>query len=255
MPDTIIASIEAGELNSGNISFDMLRGIAGRNHGVWDQLGRGRAILTSEEELDQYLYSYGPMTRRQWTAVLEPLNLAPQPMQIIDYGCGQGLATALLFDHFGVDMINSVSRIVLIEPSVVALRRATAVVQCYSNQFEVIAINKRLEELTAEELTSDGQILINHIFSNVLDIDGFDHMKLFTKMFSTKGDHRVLAVSHDRDFDGGSERFEVLEREIRNPKYRDWFQLEDANFMQFNCDNGTPAIALLLQIKVLRGPL
>lgn len=255
MTDTVIASIESGELTSENISFGMLRQLAGRDCGVWDQLGRGRAILGSAEQLDQYLYSYGLMTRSQWAAVLEPLTLTPEPTQIIDYGCGQGLAIALLFDHFGTDLIDSINRVVLVEPSKTALRRAAAVVQCYSNELEVISINKRLEELTAEELTSEAEVLIIHVFSNVLDIDGFDHMGLFTKMFRTKGEHCVLAVSHDRDFHGGSARFRELEKEVENPEYNEWFQLRHTSVRQFDCDNGQPAIAWLLQVEVLSGPL
>jgi len=68
------------------------------------------------------------MTKAQWRTLLGELSLIPEPTEIIDYGCGQGLATALLFDQFGDDFIRSVRKVVLIEPSEVALRRAGAII-------------------------------------------------------------------------------------------------------------------------------
>ncbi|MGE3297799.1 MAG: hypothetical protein AB7I68_10670 [Porticoccaceae bacterium] len=65
MTDLIIDAITNGSINAGNISFDTLRNVAGRDAGRWSELGRGREILGSHDQLDQYLYSYGPMTKSQ----------------------------------------------------------------------------------------------------------------------------------------------------------------------------------------------
>ena len=198
MVDAIVDAIRMGEINAGNISFTLLRNVAGRDCGCWDELGRGRAILRSTEQLDQYLYSYGPMTESQWDQFLSDLTMPAERIRIVDYGCGQGLASALLFDNFGPELVERVGTVVLIEPSSVALTRAKAVLECYCENCRILDVNKDLDGLTPEELSSNGEPISLHLFSNVLDIEGFHHFQLFTKMFQTKGRHSVLAVSHDR---------------------------------------------------------
>jgi len=193
--------------------------------------------------------------RAQWPTVLGELSLIPEPMEIIDYGCGQGLATALLLDFFGTDFLRSIRKIVLIEPSEVALRRAEAIVSCYSaNNFKVEAINKKLGELNAENLLGNKGVFTNHIFSNVLDIDGYDHFELLEKIFQRKGGHCILAVSHDRSFEGGSSRFRDLEKVICNPRFSKWFTVQHTQIWQFECGNGKPAIAWVLETEVIDGP-
>ena len=162
---------------------------------------------------------------------------------------------ALLFDCFGDDFIRSIQRVILIEPSQIALSRAEAIVSCYSaNQFQIETINKRLEALNPEDLLGYEGILTNHIFSNVLDIDGYDHFELLEKIFQRKGRHCVLAVSHDRDFEGGSSRFRDLEKAICDPQYRDWFTVQQTQVWQYQCGNGKPAIAWVLETEVVDGP-
>ena len=255
MNDLIINAINSGLLSENNISFDNIRQIASRDNDLWNQLGHGRAILDTPEELDQYLYSYGHMTRAQWHTLLGELSLIPEPMEIIDYGCGQGLATALLFDYFGDDFKRSIRKVVLIEPSEVALRRAQAIVSCYSaNKFQIEAINKTLGNLDAEELLGNKGVLTSHIFSNVLDLDGYDHIELLEKIFQRKGRHCILAVSHDRNFEGGSSRFWDLEKVICDPQFRDWFTVQQTRIWQFECGNRKPAIAWVLETEVIDGP-
>lgn len=254
MNDLIINAITSGLLTKNNVSFDNIRQTASRDYDLWNQLGRGRAILGTAEELDQYLHSYGPMTRAQWHNLLGKLSLIPEPTVIIDYGCGQGLATALLFDCFGDEFIRSVRKVVLIEPSLVALKRAAAIVGCYSaNKFQVETINKTLGELDAVELIGNKGVLTNHIFSNVLDIEGYDHFDLLGKMFQQKGRHCVLAVSHDRNFDGGSSRFLDLEKAICDPHFHSWFTVQHSDVWRFECGNKKPAIAWVLEVEVIDG--
>jgi hypothetical protein len=255
MDDLIINAINDGLLSASNISFDNIRQLASKDLNLWNQLGRGRAILESSSELDQYLYSYGPMTRAQWHTILAQLSLVPEPMEIIDYGCGQGLAITLLFDFFGDDLIKSIRKVVLIEPSQVALKRAEAIVKCYSeNYFQVEVVNKKLEDIVPEDLLGNKGVLTNHIFSNVLDIDDYDHFELLEKIFQRKGRHCILAVSHDRNFEGGSSRFRDLETSISDPEYRNWFTVQQTHIWQFDCGNGKPAIAWVLEIEVIDGP-
>lgn len=253
MSDQIVQAINSGLLTRSNISFDRLRRLAGRDCGVWDELGRGRSILSSTEQLDQYLHSYGPMTRSQWHEVLEPLAFNPEPTHLIDYGCGQGLATALVLDRFGEDLIASIKKVTLIEPSQVALDRAMAIVNCYADHAELVGLSKKLEHLEPADLGRCEGTLLVHIFSNVLDIDGFDHFDLLTKIFCLKGRHSIMAVSHDRNFCGGTTRFKDLEKELSDPRHSEWFSVQHSSIRQFVCNGGQPAIAWLLEVEVHGG--
>ena len=255
MPDTIIDAINHARINRTNISFDNLRMLAGVDKKCWLQLGRGRAILTSFEQLDQYLYSYGLMTKSQWSSFLPGINLPTGKLRITDYGCGQGLGSVLLFDHFGLSLPGRVEEIKLIEPSSVALGRAEAVVNCYLGTQSAVTINKKLDDLSTSDMKVTGTLPHIHLLSNVLDINDFNHGKLFSRMFQNVGHHIVLAVSHDRDFEGGSQRFEQLESEIKKPEYSKWISITSSKITKFNCSGNQPAISWDLRVEVLSGPI
>lgn len=196
------------------------------------------------------------MTRDQWSHILSGLEFISEPIEIFDYGCGQGLATALLLDAFGSDFIKSVRRFVLIEPSEPALKRAKIITDCYlAERIESVAINKKLEELTTQDLSGTSDILCIHIFSNVLDIEGYDHFELLEKIFTRVGRHCILAVSHDRDFIGGSARFTELESEILKPEYQNWFTVQQSEIWTFDCRRGKRALAWIMDAEVISGPI
>jgi hypothetical protein len=253
MPDIVKNAIKAGEIDAANISFDKLRSVAGIDRGCWEQLGRGRSILSSHDQLDQYLYSYGPMTRSQWHHFLKEVTIPKGSVRVFDYGCGQGLASVLLLDNLGRDFIKRIESVVLIEPSAVALDRARAVLGCYCGKSPIVALRKTLDDLSHEELESVEGINNIHLLSNVLDIEGFQHFNLFTKMFQAKGQHSVLAVSHKRNFCGGAGRFRELEKAVSDEKHRAWFSVKASQIKEFTCDDGKPAMSWELQVEVRRG--
>lgn len=253
MADLVEEAIRTGEIDADNISFDKLRSVAGRDCGCWDQLGRGRRILSTHDQLDQYLYSYGPMTRSQWQEFLQNVTIPKGPVRILDYGCGQGLAGALLLDNLGREFTKRVESVVLIEPSAVALGRARTVLGCYCGKRTIVALQKTLDDLSPKELGSVEGINNIHLLSNVLDIEGFQHFNLFTKMFQAKGQHSVLAVSHNRDFHGGAGRFRELEKAVSDKKHRAWFSVKGSRIEEFICGNNQPAISWELHVEVLRG--
>jgi SAM-dependent methyltransferase len=174
-------------------------------------------------------------------------------VRILDYGCGQGLAGVLLFDFLGHGFVKRVESVVLVEPSGVALERARAVLGCYLGKRPVVAIQKKLDELTPKELGSVEGANNIHLLSNVLDVEGFQHFDLFTKMLMAKGHHSVLAVSHNRDFHGGAGRFKELEKAISDKKHSSWFTLRASRIDEFTCGNGQPTISWELHVEVKRG--
>jgi hypothetical protein len=195
------------------------------------------------------------MTKSQWGTFLSGLSLpSDKGLHLVDYGCGQGLATALLFDNYNCvdDLRWTVSGIVLVEPSKVALERARAVVECYCPSADLSCVNKKLDEVLEMDLQLSQNCTNLHLFSNVLDIKGFDRAAIFKKIFATAGHHIVFAVSHNRDHNGGSARIRTLADAISDEKYAQWLSVEKSKINEFDCSNGMPAISWELRLKVLK---
>lgn len=172
---------------------------------VYRSLDRGRAILQTVDQLDQYLFSYAPMVASQWHFALQHISLGPSgsDRRIIDYGCGQGLAGLLLNDGLGPNLYSNVTLVLAIEPSSVALARAAAVYASLAPKAAIIPINKTFDALGPNDLNA-GQGPTIHLLSNVLDLDGYDHVALLRRGL-TPGAHTIIAIGHDRTQHGYSQ--------------------------------------------------
>lgn len=90
-------------------------------------LNHGTALLQNEEQLCCYLSAYGEMHKEKLRGALShfPFKMLDKSLEIIDWGCGQGLASVYMIDclrHFG--LTDKLKKITLIEPSSTALSRA-----------------------------------------------------------------------------------------------------------------------------------
>ena len=150
-------------------------------------LDHGTAVLKTEEQCYAYISAYGEMHRAKIYEVLGKINsndFKNTDLQIIDWGCGQGLATVCLFDYFKQNNISLdlVKKIVLIEPSTIALNKAKSHVNAYlKDDNRTIAVEKYLDDVTVEEIVSFQPLTI-HLFSNILDITSIDLLQLSNKI-------------------------------------------------------------------------
>jgi hypothetical protein len=145
---------------------------------VWESLDRGKAILKSIDQLNQYLYSYGKCHHKKLKDAYKHLILdlegnpsfnSSTKIEIIDYGCGQGIASIVLLNElmniqFPVDKI---SKVVLIEPSKLALERANILLK---QSTKINRINKYLDDLNDADILTDDKAIKIHLFSNILDM-------------------------------------------------------------------------------------
>lgn len=146
-------------------------------------LNHGTAVLTTEEQCNAYIAAYGNMHQGKINEVLDEIKIndfANTDLQIIDWGCGQGLATICLFDFFNKHnlSLDLVKKVVLIEPSEVARDRAKTHVNAYlRDEDKIVVIGKYIDDVKVDDIVSDESVTL-HLFSNILDIPSIDLLRL-----------------------------------------------------------------------------
>lgn len=151
----------------------------------WIGLEHGVVPLDTEQKLDQYLAAYGKMhvqkMQMSFGALETPSEDLRAPVSVVDWGCGQALATCSFLDwlqeenNIGIECIKQIH---LIEPSSLALERACINVEAYKSQynvdFAVRRINKFIKDIRQEDFEVDGIYTTVHLLSNILDIETVD---------------------------------------------------------------------------------
>jgi curved DNA-binding protein CbpA len=168
-------------------NFDSIRSISigsiYNSNELFNALNRGTKILEEEAELYQYIHSFGKMHKAKlyssFDTVIHQLN--NQTINIIDWGCGQVLATILLIDYIKEKKLNiNISNTTLIEPSQLALSRGLLHIDILKeNPIEVKALNKDIDCLEHSDLIIDNSNITLHLFSNILDVEFFKLDKTF----------------------------------------------------------------------------
>lgn len=133
-------------------------------------------IYTEEIELDAYLASYTDWHKGKLDKAFDLIheNLPPQ-FNVIDWACGQGLATIYLLDKIRENHLQSrIREVILIEPSTVALQRAESLIRLYDPNIRIKSIEKKLDDVTSNDLLFERQLPIYQMFSNILDIGGIN---------------------------------------------------------------------------------
>jgi hypothetical protein len=222
-----------------NLSYDC---------GVFHELESGVALLNTPQQLIQYIYSYGKMHKAKLHQSFEALvnsrefDLRGQSIEIIDYGCGQGIGTVGLIDCLKSypSFRYTINKVRLIEPSLLALKRASLHVR-YSLQSArqpqvVHSINKGLDDITTNDLACDDFAVKFHIFSNILDISSINLQNLCGKIADTfEGVNYFVCVSPKIFADGSHPRNQRLVR------FMEYFQntYETTEISSRTCDINT----------------
>ena len=182
-------------------------------------LDHGTARLETEAQLCCYLAAYGEMHRGKLECAISqfPFRNIDKDCEIIDWGCGQGIASVYMIDQLRRNgLIGKLQKVTLIEPSSVALERAKLNVSlAVSDDVYVEALNNFLP---ATDKNFDGEILTGlhieeqiciHLFSNILDIPSIDLKELALMVGSTGYRHYFICVG---PVNFGNERIESFLR-------------------------------------------
>jgi len=167
-----------------NPSFDKIRNLAKDfilklseqlKDELYEEIERGEKQLETEPELMYYLYAFGKMHKAKLDYAFEhlPESFFEIPeLNIIDYGCGQAMATMCYADFLrehGYEQ--KIRRVTLIEPSEAALKRAALHVSVFFPDAETVTINKGFDDLESKDIVCDEDIPTLHLLSNVLDME------------------------------------------------------------------------------------
>ncbi|GAB2564498.1 hypothetical protein [Spirosoma aerophilum] len=202
--------------NPSNISFNNIRklSVAYANQlskemsdKLHQELNGGISIIETEAHLHKYIHAFGNMHQAKLIQSFQAIQnleeiINGKDLQIIDYGCGQGIGSIVFIDCLKLIQRHNctISQIRLIEPSELALKRASCNVK-YSlksiNQNDcVLAIHKPLDDLITQDLITNETSVKFHIFSNILDVESIDIKSLFQKINMTqKGVNYFICVS------------------------------------------------------------
>lgn len=185
---------------------------------------RAKNPLKLFEDLISYMTLYGLAHYQRFSAVIDHLNISTmfntaQPVNacVVDYGCGQGIATLALLEHLiqsGQKIKNL--KVILVEPSAHALKRAVRWIEAKAKSAD-IHVDITAYACTFDELEDDflfantNNYPMIHLFSNILDMytaGRYSLDALCNKIKRLKTDHFIVAVSPD--FYTGNLGFEAL---------------------------------------------
>lgn len=167
------------------------------------ELNHGIDLLASEEALNCYMSAYGDMHVTKCHAAMMnfPFQQLQGNIEIVDWGCGQGIGSATIIDILQQrDLLHWLRKVTLIEPSEKALGRANLnVKQLTHNNVEIEIINKYLPSKGISEdytLSSIGYKYTNviHVFSNILDVSTIDLGAVARMVASSHGKHFILCI-------------------------------------------------------------
>lgn len=143
-----------------------------KSNSVYYSLERGVKILEQELQLLAYVYSFGNMHKAKLMTLINATPVFESSHTVIDWGCGQGLGTLMYLENK-----DNCENCILIEPSELALQRASLHIQSWNPN--IITINKGFDDLVSDDFSSiKKSARYVHLMSNILDMDVFSLKKL-----------------------------------------------------------------------------
>lgn len=210
-----------------NLSFNWIRTVAFDKVGYGTHLGgRGVEPLTSEHDLFVYLKSYGNMHYAKMQSAIEllPIDRFNGSFEIIDWGCGQALATISFLEFLQKINIKFNAKITLIEPSVVTIKRAALHVRAFSKESKITTVCKFIDDVTIDDFIPNSQTIKIHLFSNILDVELFSMSNLQKLVTNSFGGENYFVCSSPYIDDYKTDRVDSFMRHFRD-KYFGNFEL------------------------------
>jgi len=183
-------------------------------------LDHGRGLLETPAQASAYIVAYGESHRHKIQRAFEdfPFGRLSEPFEIVDWGCGQGLASICLIDILKKEGVyNTLKKVTLIDGSGFIVSRA--------RQNLKMATKGREIEIDAQTALlpgpfSDGkgvslkvkEPVVIHLFSNILDVESVDLKKLSELIGNQVATHYLMCIGptiRDNRMDAFSRYFDI----------------------------------------------
>lgn len=167
------------------------------------ELKRGINLLASDVALNCYMSAYGDMHVTKCRAAMMnfPFNDIQGSIEIVDWGCGQGIGSATIIEVLRQrNLLQWLRKVTLIEPSRSAIERANDNIRTLTH--DTVEIDIKNLFLPANGI-AEGETLspigyrynnVIHIFSNILDVTTIDLGAVARMVASAHGKHFVLCI-------------------------------------------------------------
>lgn len=171
---------------------------------MYPGLDRGKALLEDDGQACAYIVAYGEAHKKKLEQAFEnfPYHILQQGYEIIDWACGQGLASVCFHDLIErLGRISAPRKITLIEPSEFTLARAKANVtpaySAYSTKIQTkcayLPAESKVPGEVIEHIDVASPVCI-HFFSNILDIETVNLKGLANVIGETIGNHFIMCM-------------------------------------------------------------
>lgn len=188
---------------------------------AWEVLEHGRTILEDEDRLNKYLVAYGLMHRAKILHMLDAMRGAfKNPagrVSIVDWGCGQGLASAVFVDWLRKNLPRKrVASIRLVEVSNSARNRAGRILKRYSEAYDNVGADVKEVRwipgvpITMGELELPADVPVVHLYSNILDVEEVDRQMLADIVEQSRQMPGVLALCVSPQCSGAEHIFDFF---------------------------------------------
>jgi hypothetical protein len=150
---------------------------------IHSRISRGVKVLDDELELFGYIYFYGKM---HYAKILDAVKYLPDQLfgkkiELVDWGCGQGLGIIGLFDYLRLNnKLTEFESVTLIEPSEYCLKRAAFHLRKYDSNVSLNTIKSDFDSIFSVDLGFKKELIKLHIFSNILDVEFFNFSRLLS---------------------------------------------------------------------------
>ena len=167
------------------------------------ELNHGINLLASDVALNCYMSAYGDMHVTKCRAAMMnfPFNDIQGSIEIVDWGCGQGIGSATIIEVLRQrNLFQWLRKITLIEPSHSAIERANDNIRTLTHGTVKIDVKNLFlpanDIVEGETLNSIGYRYNNiiHVFSNILDVTAIDLGIVAKMVASAQGKRFVLCI-------------------------------------------------------------
>lgn len=167
------------------------------------ELKRGINLLASDVALNCYMSAYGDMhvTKCRAAMMTFPFNDIQGSIEIVDWGCGQGIGSATIIEVLRQrNLLQWLRKVTLIEPSRSAIERANDNIRTLTH--DTVEIDVKNLFLPANGIAEGAPLSpigyrynnVIHIFSNILDVTTIDLGAVARMVASAHGKHFVLCI-------------------------------------------------------------